>query len=54
VLCDHHPLILDAVERVLTSLNVEVRGRATSPGEALAAIEAGFELVDEEIRRDAL
>jgi DNA-binding NarL/FixJ family response regulator len=39
VLLDRHPLWLEAVERVLTSIGVEVVGKTTSPTEALALVE---------------
>ena len=39
VLLDRHPLWLEAVERVLTSIGVEVVGKTTSPTDALTLIE---------------
>jgi DNA-binding NarL/FixJ family response regulator len=39
VLLDQHPLWLDAVEHVLHRIGIEVTGKATSPGHAVALIE---------------
>jgi DNA-binding NarL/FixJ family response regulator len=39
VLLDQHPLWLQALEQVLTKINVEVVGKATDPEKALAVIE---------------
>jgi DNA-binding NarL/FixJ family response regulator len=39
VLLDQHPLWLDAVEQLLHRIGIEVEGKATSPGHALALIE---------------
>jgi DNA-binding NarL/FixJ family response regulator len=39
VLLDRHPLWLEAVERVLMSIGVEVVGKTTSPTEALTLLE---------------
>jgi len=39
VLLDQHPLWLEAVEQVLHRIGIEVKGKATSPGHAVALIE---------------
>ena len=39
VLLDQHPLWLEAVEQVLHRIGIEVTGKATSPGHAVALIE---------------
>ena len=40
VLLDRHPLWLDAIEKVVTGLGIEVVGRATDGDEALLLIES--------------
>jgi DNA-binding NarL/FixJ family response regulator len=40
VICDSHPMWLDAVEQVLRRINIEVVGKTTSTSEALSMVEA--------------